>query len=95
MIQGRFWGVFFALLTSGFIAETYFLIKGMRKTGGKWIDIVMFLIFLSLPYFIFLMLQEEQLVMAERIIVSCIAFICAASGIIHFLVFRKTMKTKR
>jgi len=89
LIPGRFWGVFFTLLASGFITETYLRIKGIRGTAGKSVKIITFLIFLSLPYFILLMWREEQLTTLERAIDSAIAFICVVAGIVNLYVENK------
>jgi hypothetical protein len=89
LIPGRFWCVFFILLACSFIADTYFVIKGMRRTGSRSVDVLMFLIFLSLPYFTFLMLKEEQLTMVEKVIDSSIAFICVVAGIVNLYVAKR------
>ena len=86
MHPGRFWGVVFALVTIGFIADTYFVVKGMRRKRLSLLDI---LISLMLPLLILFMLRNEQLTVGEKIIDSIIAFVCVVSGIVHIYVLRK------
>jgi len=86
MHPGRFWGVFFAMMTISFIAYTYFVIKGMLSRRMRLIGVI---IFLSLPLYVILMLTDNQLTMSEKIIDSIIAFVCVVSGIVHIYVLRK------
>jgi cytochrome c oxidase subunit IV len=87
LIPGRSWGVFFAIVTIGFITDTYRVIKGMRKERMGLLDVLMNL---SLPYFMLLM-WNENLTMGEIIIDSIIPFVCVVSGILHIDVLRKKM----
>jgi hypothetical protein len=87
--SGTILGCFFALLATSFIADTYFMIIGMRKLRGKLSDLMMLPVLLCLPYFILLMWGEEQLTRNERIVDSIIALFCIISGVVNILVLRK------
>ena len=85
---GRLWGLVFASMTIGFIADTYFVIKGMRTKRMGLLDVLLSLI---LPFFILLMLTDEHLIMGQKIIDSIIAFLCVVSGTMHIYVLRMKM----
>ncbi len=74
-------------MTIGFITDTYFVLKGMRRRRMGWFDV---LTVLSLPFSIVWMLNE-QLTTGEKLIDSAIAFISVVSGIVHLYVLRTKM----
>lgn len=87
LIPGRFWGVFFVIMTTTFISYTYLVVKGMLGRRIRWIGIITFI---SLPYFIITMLRDEQMTTGEKIIDSIIASVAVVSGIVYIYVLRKT-----
>lgn len=85
LIPGRFWGIFFTIMTIGFVAYTYFVIKGTLSRSMRLIGVINFL---SLPFFLIMMLNEH-LTMMEKIINSIIAFVCVISATVYIYVLRK------
>jgi hypothetical protein len=92
LIPGRLWIVLFVSITIGFLADTFFVIKGLRKKRMGIFDV---LTSLSVPYFIVSMLIDEELTTNERIINSVLAFLCVASGIIHIYILKKKLVRNR
>ena len=86
MNPGRFWGVFFGLMMIGYIANTYFATKKMIM--GR-MGLLSFLVFLSLPYFMWLMLSDEHLTMGEKIVDSILGLSSIVSGILYLYIFKK------
>ena len=88
LISGRLWGVVFALMTIGFIADTYVVMKGMRRGRMGLFDVLMFL---GLALVILFMLTDDKLTTGAKIVDSIIGFVCVVFGIVHIYVLRRKM----
>jgi hypothetical protein len=92
VIPVRFWSVVFAFLAIDFLIGIYFVLKGRRKKGMGWYDVISYLF---LPPLILSMLTDEQMTPKEKVVSSTIAFVCVISAVAHAYVLRKHLSGKK